>query len=352
MLQRLLRDVMLKCVTFDCPAVNEQVRRKERMRFDQAGGVVCLGETMVVLVPAEPGPVHEVVHWTRAIGGAESNVACHLAGLGVASAWVSAVGGDAFGRAVLDTVGGAGVDVSRVDVDPDRPTGLYVKEADAAGSPVRYYRQGSAASAMDVDTLDRLDLTGVRLVHVSGITAALSDTCLALLREILCRPRGHLVSFDLNWRPALWRDRDPSVLLSLADAADIVLAGADEAEAVWGTGDPRALRSLLPGPSSLVIKQGSDGATLVEGDTYTYQPALRVDVVEPVGAGDGFAAGYLAAHLAGDPPARRLRAGHLQAAAALLTSEDVGVPLPAQVTGPLLDADPPTWAAAHLRESV
>ncbi|WNV89455.1 sugar kinase [Umezawaea sp. Da 62-37] len=320
------------------------------MSFDQAGGVVCLGETMVVLVPAEQGPAHEVVHWTRAIGGAESNVACHLARLGVPSAWVSAVGADAFGRAVLDAVGGTGVDVTAVHVDPERPTGLYVKEADAAGSPVRYYRRGSAASAMGPETLEGLDLTGVRLVHVSGITAALSDSCLALLREVLTKPRdGLLVSFDLNWRPALWHDRDPAVLRELANAADIVLAGADEAEAVWGTGDPSALRELLPGPTSIVVKLGEHGATLVEDDTHTYQPALRVDVVEPVGAGDGFAAGYLAAHLAGDPPGRRLRAGHLQAAAVLLTTEDVGVPLPSRVTEPLLDADPPTWAAANLR---
>ncbi|MFD9736820.1 sugar kinase [Umezawaea sp. NPDC059074] len=322
------------------------------MRFEQAGGVVCLGETMVVLVPAEPGPPHEVVKWTRAIGGAESNVACHLARLGVRSAWVSAVGGDAFGRAVLDAVGGAGVDVTGVSVDPDRPTGLYVKEANASGSPVRYYRQGSAASAMGPEALDRLDRTDVRLVHVSGITAALSDSCLALLRAVLTGPRdGHVVSFDLNWRPALWRDRDPSVLRELANAADIVLAGADEAEAVWGTGDPAKLRELLPGPASLVVKQGEVGATLVEDGVFTHQPALRVDVVEPVGAGDAFAAGYLAAHLAGNPPARRLRAGHLQAAAVLLTTEDVGQPLPASVTGPLLDADDGTWAAAYLRES-
>lgn len=320
------------------------------MRFDRAGGVVCLGETMVVMVPCEPGPVHEVVTWTRAIGGAESNVASHLARLGADSRWVSALGLDAFGRAVLDAVGGAGVDVSGVRLDPDRPTGLYVKEADAAGSPVRYYRRGSAASAMGLEVLDLLRLDEVRLVHVSGITAALSGSCLELMREVLRRPRqGYLVSFDLNWRPALWRDHDPAVLLGLADAADIVLVGADEAEAVWGTGDPEALRELLPGPTSIVVKQGARGATLVEGDTYTCQRALRVDVVEPVGAGDGFAAGYLAAHLVGDPPVRRLRAGHLQAAASLLTNEDVGVPLPVSVTGPLLDAAADTWAAAHLR---
>lgn len=307
---------------------------------------------MVVMVPAEPGPVHEVRTWHRVIGGAESNVACHLARLGVPSSWVSAIGDDAFGRAVLDTVGAAGVDVSNVRIDPTRPTGLYIKEASAAGSAVRYYRRGSAASGMGLEMIDRLGLGSVRLVHVSGITPALSDTCLAMLRELMRRPRHRFqISFDLNWRPALWADRDPSVLRELADMADVVLAGADEAEIVWGTGDPARLRAYLPGPRSIVVKQGSAGATLVEDGWSHFEPALKVDVVEPVGAGDAFAAGFLAATLAGCSSRIRLRAGHLQAAAALLTTEDVGSPLPAHVTDPLLEADPEVWAAAHLEVS-
>ncbi|GLZ36076.1 sugar kinase [Lentzea sp. NBRC 105346] len=322
------------------------------MRFDQVGGVVCLGETMVVMVPAEPGPVHEVRTWHRAIGGAESNVACHLARLGVPSSWVSAVGDDAFGLAVLDTVAAAGVDVSRVRVDPVRPTGLYIKEASAEGSAVRYYRRGSAASGMGLEMIDRLGLDSVRLVHVSGITPALSDTCLALLRELMRRPRhGFQVSFDLNWRPALWADRDPSVLRELADMADIVLAGSDEASVVWGTGDPLRLRALLPGPRVIVVKHGSEGASLVEDGCVHFEPALRVDVVEPVGAGDAFAAGFLAATLSGCDVRTRLRAGHLQAASALLTKEDVGPPLPAHITDPLLAAEPEVWAAARLEGS-
>jgi 2-dehydro-3-deoxygluconokinase len=319
------------------------------MRFEHVGGVVCLGETMVMMVPAEPGPVHLVRTWHRAVGGAESNVAIHLARLGVRSSWVSAVGDDSFGLAVLDAVGGFGVDISRVRVDSTRPTGLYVKEASPHGSPVRYYRRGSAASGMGLEMIDRLGLGDVRLVHLSGITAALSDSCLALMRELLRRPRhGFRISFDLNWRPALWADRDPRVLRELADLADIVLAGSDEAELVWGTGDPTRLRMLLPGPASLVVKQGAEGATLLEGGSSHFEPALKVEVVEPVGAGDAFAAGFLAATLAGQPPSVRLRAGHLQAATALLTAEDVGDPLPDDVTAPLLHADPQTWASARL----
>ncbi|UOX93162.1 sugar kinase [Amycolatopsis sp. FBCC-B4732] len=303
---------------------------------------------MALFVPAEPGPPDEVKQWVRTIGGAESNVACNLPTLGVRSGWVSAVGDDPFGRALLREVESHGVDVSACTVDPARPTGLYIKESGAGGSPVRYYRSGSAASGMGPSLLERLDLGGVRVLHLSGITPALSDSCLALVRALLDMPRGdRLISFDVNFRPALWTGRDPSLLAELAARADIVLTGDDEAQRVWGTGDPAELRALLPGPRTLVVKHGERGATLVEGEPL-FSPALRVDVVEPVGAGDAFAAGFLAATLRGAAPLHRLRQGHLQAAATLLTHDDVGVPLPREVVDSLLQADPDAWSSARL----
>nr|WP_081655998.1 sugar kinase [Amycolatopsis vancoresmycina] len=310
--------------------------------------VLCVGETMALFVPAEPGPPDEVKRWVRTIGGAESNVACNLPTLGVRSGWVSAVGDDPFGRAMLREVASHGVDVSACVIDPTRPTGLYVKESGAGGSPVRYYRSGSAASGMGPSLLDRLDLGGVRVLHLSGITPALSDSCLALVRALLELPRGdRLVSFDVNLRPALWTGRDPGLLAELAGQADIVLTGDDEARHVWGTGDPAELRALLPGPRTLVVKHGERGATLVEGEPL-FAPALAVDVVEPVGAGDAFAAGFLAATLRGATPLERLRQGHLQAAVTLLTHDDVGVPLPPEVVDTLLHADPDEWRSARL----
>jgi 2-dehydro-3-deoxygluconokinase len=303
---------------------------------------------MALFVPAEPGPPDEVKRWARTIGGAESNVACHLPALGVSSGWASAVGDDPFGRALLREVASHGVDVSACYVDPERPTGLYIKESGAGGSPVRYYRTGSAASGMGPALLDRLDLGGVRVLHLSGITPALSESCLALVRAFLEMPRGDLlISFDVNLRPALWAGRDPSLLADLAGRADIVLTGDDEAQRVWGTGDPAELRALLPHPRTLVVKHGERGVTLVEGDPL-FAPALEVDVVEPVGAGDAFAAGFLAATLRGAEPLARLRQGHLQAAATLLTSDDVGVPLPREVVTTLLHADPDEWRSARL----
>jgi 2-dehydro-3-deoxygluconokinase len=313
--------------------------------------VLCLGESMALFVPGEDGPADQVRTWIRTVGGAESNVACHLAGLGVPVGWVSAVGDDALGRAVVSALASAGVDVSRVVIDPVRPTGLYIKEVHP-NSLVRYYRSGSAASHIGPELLARLGFAGVRFVHTSGITPALSASCLALMRELFAVKRNtHRVSFDLNWRPALWVDRDVAVLRELANAADLVLVGGDEAEAVWGSGEPTKIRALLPSPDTVVIKQGAKGATMIERDPVTgtdrpevFEPALRVDVVEPIGAGDAFAAGFLAATLAGESPSRRLRAGHLQAAGVLRTREDIGTPLPPELVAELLDADEQTWA--------
>jgi len=303
---------------------------------------LCLGESMALFVPGEDGPVDQVRIWIRTVGGAESNVACHLAGLGVRAGWVSAVGDDALGRAVVSAVAAAGVDVSGVVVDPGSPTGLYLKEIGPSHTPVRYYRTGSAASRLDPGILSTMDFGGVRLVHTSGITPALSSSCLELMRALFALPRRtHRLSAG----------RDASVLRELADAADIVLVGADEADAVWGSVEPERIRTILSGPGTLVVKQGERGATMIERDPVTgqdgaevFEPALRVDVVEPIGAGDAFAAGFLAATLAGASPRRRLRAGHLQAAAALRTRDDVGTPLPPALVAELLDADDRTWA--------
>ncbi|SEK58556.1 sugar kinase [Streptacidiphilus jiangxiensis] len=320
---------------------------------------VCLGESMAVLLPDAPGPLDAVPGFRSAVGGAESNTACVLADLGVRSAWISRVGADGFGRRLLDELAARGVDVSGVAVDPHRPTGLYVKEVGGSAHPddlgadrsrLHYYRAGSAASALSPDLLAepaaaRL-LAGARLLHLSGITAALADGCLALLRALLAAPRsGRTISFDLNWRPALWRDRDPAVLRELLDSADVVLLGADEAEAVLGTGDPLALRRLLPRPRTLVVKDGAYQALAVDRKGgLTRQPALRVEVVEPTGAGDAFAGGYLAGLLRGLDERGRLRLGHLAAACALTSPGDQGRPPRPETVDVLLAASDATWA--------
>ncbi|MFG2464432.1 PfkB family carbohydrate kinase [Streptomyces canus] len=229
--------------------------------------VVALGESMVTFLPTRAGRLADVPSFDRAIGGAESNVACGLAAAGHAVRWVSRVGADGFGDHLVETVGGYGVDVSAVGRDSSRPTGVYFRTAGDRATDaheVAYYRAGSAASAMSVENVDLASVRAARVLHLSGITAALSEGCLALLRALMApgadRP---LVSFDVNHRAGLWRDADgPRVLLELARGADIVFVGEDEAEEAWGiSGGPAAIRTALPEPGVLVVKQGGVGAT-------------------------------------------------------------------------------------------
>ncbi|WP_399442798.1 sugar kinase [Streptomyces sp. WAC08241] len=314
---------------------------------------------MVTFLPSRPGRLADVPSFTRAIGGAETNVACALAAAGHRAKWVGRVGRDGFGDHLLDVVGGHGVDVTAVGRDPHRPTGIYFRtDEDRAtdAHEVVYYRAGSAASAMSPATVPYESVAGARILHLTGITAALSGDCLALLRELTApRPGRPLVSFDVNHRPALWRDGDaPGVLLELARRADVVFVGADEAERLWGLKDPREVFEALPGPGTVVVKLGGTGAVAVErggadrGGTATSVPAPRVDVVSPIGAGDAFAAGFLSATLRGLDLRSRLRHGHLTAAAALTVPGDLAVPPRRDLADRLAALDDAAWGTLHL----
>ncbi|MHB9759137.1 sugar kinase [Streptomyces sp. BYX5S] len=317
--------------------------------------VVALGESMVTFRPSVPGRLADVPSFDRGIGGAESNVACVLAAAGHRSAWVSRVGADGFGDHLVAAIGAYGVDTSAVRRDLHRPTGIYFRTAGdraTAAHEVAYYRAGSAASAMSTANLDLDALRSGRILHLSGITAALSEGCLDLLRELTAPRAGRpLVSFDVNHRPGLWSGaaEGPGVLLDLARGADIVFVGDDEAEAAWGiTGGPDAIRAALPEPALLVVKGGADGAVAFDADGRHEEPAPRVDVVAAVGAGDAFAAGFLSATLRDLPVAERLRHGHLWAAAALTDPGDLATPPGRARSERLVGLDAAAWGTLHL----
>ncbi|QLD13332.1 sugar kinase [Microbacterium oleivorans] len=284
--------------------------------------LLAIGETMAMVAPIAAEPVEQAELFRVDAGGAESNVAAHVAALGQPAAWFSRLGDDALGRRVLGRIRARGVDVSRVVVDGDRPTGLYVKDP---GAGVAYYRAGSAAAHLTIADADELSWDGVAVLHVSGITAALGGTAPAFLDRVVDRARaaGVLVSVDVNHRAPLWRaDAASEPLLALARRADIVFVGRDEAETLWDAATADAARALLVAVPQLVVKDGAVGATLFAGDERVFEPALVVDVVEPVGAGDAFAGGYLAALLAGAPASDRLRSGHARAALTMATTGD------------------------------
>ncbi|MGW1713073.1 sugar kinase [Streptomyces sp. NPDC002156] len=318
--------------------------------------VVALGESMVTFLPSRPGRLADVPSFERTIGGAESNVACALAAAGHSVRWISRVGADGFGDHLVEAIGSYGVDVTSVRRDPARPTGVYFRTAGDRATDaheVAYYRAGSAASVMSAGNLDLEAVRAARVLHLSGITAALSGSCLDLLWELTEPGPGRpLVSFDVNFRPGLWADTEgPRVLLDLARRADLVFVGADEARDAWGLGGARAIVDALPEPGLVVVKQGGGEAVAFGDDVDTGAVRVRaphVDVVAAVGAGDAFAAGFLSATLRGLPVRDRIRHGHLMAAAVLTAPGDLAVPPARDHADRLVTLDDTAWGTLRL----
>ncbi|WP_106815526.1 sugar kinase [Microbacterium timonense] len=292
--------------------------------------LLAIGETMAMVTPVVATPVVDADAFLLDAGGAESNVAAHVAALGHRAVWFSRLGADALGHRIARQLSGRGVDVSRVIFDDAHPTGMYVKDP---GNGVLYYRRGSAAAHLSEADADAVSFDGVDLLHVSGITAAISSSAASFLTRVIerARARGVTVSFDVNHRAPLWDAPTAApALLELARRADIVLVGRDEAETLWGTPAAADVRALLPEVSELIVKDGDVGATAFVRGEEVFEPALVVEVVEAVGAGDAFAGGYLAGRLSGDPVRARLRAGHERAARTLQTTTDsIDDPAPA-----------------------
>jgi 2-dehydro-3-deoxygluconokinase len=291
--------------------------------------LLTAGEAMAVASPDPPRPLREAAGLALGVAGAEANVAAYLARLGQSVAYVSRVGDDPFGELISSFLASSGVSCF-LDVSPDFPTGVYFKDPSPSGTRVHYYRAGSAASTMDSSVWS--SPWSARIVHLSGITPALSASCAAFVADGLrSRPvPGALYSFDVNYRPGLWPVTRAAVeLAALANQADLVFVGLDEAATLWGVRTPGDVRAVLPKCATLVVKDGAVGATSFTDGGSFFLPAPPVEVVEPVGAGDAFAAGYLFGVLHAVREEDRLRLGHTLAAVALTTVGDVGAVPPA-----------------------
>jgi 2-dehydro-3-deoxygluconokinase len=287
--------------------------------------LATLGETMAAFVRVELPDRYRLT-----TAGAESNVATGMAQLGCRTQWWSRLGEDELGEFVRDSLAGHGVEVS-VDWDADRPTASCVKELGPTGSRMRYYRTRSAASRLDL--LDVAPLVGAARLHLTGVTPALSPGDREVV-ELLFRERGAVggTSFDVNYRPTLWAhdaEHAASVLVPLARMADVIFVGDDEAQALVGSADADVLADALltRDGQELVIKRGAGEATLVTPGMRVSVPANRADVVDVTGAGDAFAAGYLAASAWGWDPHGRLQLGHFLASRVVAVTGDTGPPV-------------------------
>lgn len=303
--------------------------------------VVTIGEALIALVAREVGPLAEAITFERHVAGAEANVAVGLARLGHRTAFIGRVGDDGFGATIRRRLRGEGVDVEALVTDPGAPTGLLVRERRGIGpAEVRYYRAGSAGSRIRPEdvagAMGAKPLRSARWLHVTGITPAISPSAhLAVERAVeLAVASGMTISLDLNLRRRLWSDDEAApVLRELAARADVVFASPDEAAAVTGADAddrPALATGLLElGPSVAVVKLGAEGALAWgRGEPPVHREAVPVaQVIDPVGAGDAFCAGFIAARLEGGDLAWAVEVGALCGAAAIaVVGDQAGLP--------------------------
>ncbi|MFW5473546.1 sugar kinase [Knoellia sp. CPCC 206450] len=262
--------------------------------------VVTLGEALASF--RSPGPLGFGVPVTPDLAGAETNVAIGLSRLGHRVAWVGRVGSDPFGEAVVRTLRGEGVGVEDVVVDGSAATGLMFLEQRAADlTRVHYVRAGSAGSRLGPDDLPLDAIRSARLLHVTGVTPALSPTAAeAVSRAVsVAREAGVRVSLDVNHRARLWsRDAAAPVLRALLPAVSLLVAGEDELGIVADGPEDEAVAGLLDsGVDAVAVKRGASGASLFTSDGRSDRGAVAVSAVDTVGAGDAFCAGLLSAVL-------------------------------------------------------
>lgn len=266
--------------------------------------VVTFGEPMVLLLATDDVPLPNAQRFDYGLAGAESNLATGLARLGHRVAYFGRVGADSFGDRIQQTLRAEGIDVSRLISDHERPTGLLIRDS-PQGRPitVEYRRSGSAATALDPGTLPVELLTDTRILHVTGITAALSVSALAATERamVIAKDSGAVVSFDPNIRLRL---ADPErwqvIIKQLAPYADIVFTGRDEAELISPGVEPERWFTDL-GATNVIVKDGAAGSYeyLRDSGIVVHAGVRTVPLIDPIGAGDGFNAGWISAWLDG-----------------------------------------------------
>jgi 2-dehydro-3-deoxygluconokinase len=303
---------------------------------------VTYGEPLVVFIAQEPGPLAQAQRFRKSIAGAELNVAVGLSRLGFKVGYASRVGADSFGQCVTQTLLQQGIDAAQVRIDPAHPTGFYLKSCvlDGSDPAVEYHRKASAASWLSLADYDAAYFASARHLHLSGVAPAISPSSLELAIHIAAQAHAagaQCISFDPNLRPVLWPSIDEMVqqMRRLAALAQWVLPGLEEGRIITGAQSPAAIADFLlqRGAQGVVIKLGAAGAylkTLKQELNIAAAPVAKV--VDTVGAGDGFAVGFISALLEGRRPEQAVARGNLVAGLAIQVAGDSdGLPTRAQL---------------------
>ncbi|MEF3313568.1 sugar kinase [Paenibacillus sp. GYB004] len=299
--------------------------------------VVTFGETMGLMMPTGVKGIEYSAQFEKSLAGAESNVAIGIARLGHTVGWFGHLGADPLGQYGLKLIRGEGVDVSRAQLTEGAPTGLIIREVVNGRSSVYYYRKHSAASLMQPVHLDEAYIAGAKLLHVTGITPALSGSCRDTVQEAvrIARKHGVKVCFDPNLRLKLWSAAEArEVLLELAGQADYFLPGLDELKLLYETDNFEQIVERLGKLNAVsIVKGGDDETYVVENGSVSAVPYFKAErVIDTVGAGDGFCAGFIAGLLKGQSHTEAVRLGNLIGSLVVQASGDwEGLPTWAQV---------------------
>lgn len=293
--------------------------------------LLTIGEPMVLLAAEEVKPLKDVEIYHRYVCGAEVNVAVGLSRLGHDVAYISRVGTDPFGQRIKDFLAENKINTDYLLQDDEYLTGFMLKEKVLTGDPkTAYFRKNAAFSHYDPKKIDEINWEGIKHLHVTGISLALSINCQEAIAKLMdtAREKGIRVSYDPNLRPALWPSKEEmvKVINSFAAKADIVLPGVGEGDILMGSRESEKIADfyLDLGAKAVIVKVGAKGSYVKTADGKAFEsPGFKVEhVVDTVGAGDGFAVGVISALLEGLSLEEAARRGAAIGALAVMSPGD------------------------------
>jgi 2-dehydro-3-deoxygluconokinase len=262
--------------------------------------ILTIGDALVLFHPLTRGPMRFVNTFEKKVGGAELNVAIGCSRLGLETGWISRLGKDEFGKYAHNFIRGEGVDVSQVKLVEGYPTSIYFKEI-LSGEKINsyYYRHQSPTLTLNPGEIDEEYVKQAKILHITGVFPAVNDSNKEILLHLLKLAKKHniLVSLDPNIRLKLWSAAQArQTLLSYLSYVDILITGEEEANILLGTSEPNQVFSaaMENGIHHVILKLGERGAIGYRDGEVVKAPVIGpTNVVDVIGAGDGFASGYL-----------------------------------------------------------
>jgi len=293
--------------------------------------IVTMGEVMVQFNPVTTGPLRHVTYFEKHAAGSEANFAVGMARMGFKAGLITRVGNDEFGKYIINVLKSEGIDVSRIKIDKEAPTGIYFIQRGypiPGRSSVLYYRKGSAASRISIDDVDPKYIKQAKLFHLTGITPALSVSCReASFKALEIASRNNVtVSIDTNIRLKLWNEEEAKkTLIPMLEKADIILIEPEDAEILIGEKEPEKISDTLlsMGAKIVVTKLGEEGAVASTKEKTVRKQGFRVPVVDVIGAGDAFAAGFISSIMRGWSLEEALEIGNAAGALVVTVRGDI-----------------------------